>query len=247
VSAAAPLMLAMRDVSAGYGRSTVLQNISLEVATGTIVSVVGPNGAGKTTLLKVLSGVVECRSGEIEMQGQRLNRLSTSQRAKRRLVLCPEGRHLFSTLTVEENLRLGAEAVGRRFDRASLGRVLELFPIIGDRLRQKAGTMSGGEQQMVAIARALMADPIVLCVDEPTQGLALNVIENLAEALVALRRDGLTVVMAEQDTQLALAVSDAVYVMSEGRFTGRVSDDELRSGSELPSFFEHALRDAGLA
>jgi branched-chain amino acid transport system ATP-binding protein len=239
-------VIAMNDVSAGYGRGTVLQGITIEAAKSTIVSIVGPNGAGKTTLLKVMCGLLPSRSGEIRLLGERVERLPVAQRARRRLILCPEGRHLFASLTVDENLRLGAEAVGRRHDRAALGRVIELFPVIGDRLKQKAGTMSGGEQQMVAIARALMADPLVLCIDEPTQGLALNVIQDLAAALRALRSEGLTIVITEQDTQLPLAVSDAVHVMSEGMFTGRVSDDELRSGAELPSFFEHALRDAGI-
>jgi branched-chain amino acid transport system ATP-binding protein len=237
---------ALRGVSAGYGRSTVLENVDLEVQPQTIVSVVGPNGAGKTTMLKVLCGFLECRAGRVELNGATVSKLSVAQRARSGLVLCPEGRHLFSTLTVEENLRLGAEAVGRKFDRALLTPVLELFPIIASRLKQKAGTMSGGEQQMVAIARALMAAPRVLCIDEPSQGLALNVIEDLAEALRELRREGLTVVLTEQDTQLPLAVSDVVYVMSEGAFTGRIDDEELRSKGELPSFFENALRDAGL-
>lgn len=220
------VMLSVRGVSGGYGGMPVLNDVSLEVYPAEIVALVGSNGAGKTTLLRALSRVLAC-TGEIILDGKNLVSMTSDQAFGVGLVQVPEGRQLFDRMTVQDNLLMGAF---QRKDKAGVTRDLDkmytLFPKLSERRRQLAGSMSGGEQQMCAMARALMAAPVLLLIDEMSLGLAPVVVEHLMAVLAAIRRDGVTVLLVEQDVQLALSYADRAYVMETGRIVqqGRATD-----------------------
>ena len=215
MSPAAPLLKAA-GVSAGYGAMPVLRELALEIFPTEMVALVGSNGAGKTTLLRVLSRVLP-GTGSITMNGRELSGMTPDQVFGLGLVQVPEGRQLFDRMTVQDNLMMGAY---RRSDKAAvkhdLERMYTLFPRLGERRRQLAGSMSGGEQQMCAMARALMAAPVLMMVDEMSLGLAPVVVEQLMELLAAIRSEGVTVLLVEQDVQLALSSADRAYVMETG-------------------------------
>jgi branched-chain amino acid transport system ATP-binding protein len=216
-------MLTVDAIDAGYGRVQVLKGVSLAVAPGELVTIVGPNGSGKTTLLRAIVGLVPLRGGAIQFMGAAVGGLATEAIVRRGLALVPEGRDLFTPLTVRENLLLGAFAVrgAARRERASdLERVLELFPALRPRLAQPAGTLSGGEQQMLAIGRALMARPRLLLLDEPSVGLAPLVIREIFRTLERLRAGGLTILLVEQNARAALRVADRAYALEPG---GRIT------------------------
>ncbi len=219
-AAGAPLLTA-EDVSVAYGDLVAVSGVSIQVAPGSVVGVLGPNGAGKTTTLRALAGSVRPVTGTIRWRGQDITRLRPEDRVRLGIGLVQEGRHVFRSLPVRDNLLLGAYA---RRDRAevarSLERVLELFPALHGRLRQKAGTLSGGEQQMVAIGRALMSNLTCLLVDEPSLGLAPLVIDGIYRTLATLRSEGVSIVVVEQEIQRVLRVADEVYVLREGRVVG---------------------------
>lgn len=210
-------LLKVSGVGAGYGGMPVLHEVSLEVRPAEIVAMVGSNGAGKTTLLRALSRVIAA-TGQIEFKGQNLVPMTPDQAFGAGLVQVPEGRQLFDRMTVEDNLLMGAD---RRSDKAGVAEDLErmygLFPVLGERRRQLAGSMSGGEQQMCAMARALMARPVLLMIDEMSLGLAPVVVEQLMQVLAQIRDDGVTVLLVEQDVHLALSGADRGYVMETGR------------------------------
>ncbi len=212
-------MLALQEIDAFYGRLHVLHSLSLDVPDGSIVAVLGANGAGKSTVLKTISGIVKPARGRITFAGRELAGIDPAAIVKRGIVQCPEGRHVFGELTVEENLRMGA------FSQPVLGelaRVQEIFPILAQRRRQLAGTLSGGEQQMLAIGRALMARPKLLLLDEPSLGLAPVIVEQIFDVLGTLREAGAAIVLVEQNAALALEFADLVYVLSGGsvRYAG---------------------------
>ncbi len=210
-------LLHIGGLEAGYGAVPVLFGVSLDVHPGEIVTLVGSNGAGKTTLLRALSRVIPAR-GTIRFGGVEISALTPEQVFAHGLVQVPEGRQLFGRMTVEENLLMGAR---RRKDRAGTRRAFErvygLFPILRDRRRQLAGNMSGGEQQMCAVARALMADPKLLAVDEMSLGLAPVIVDQLLDILVEIRKQGVTVLLVEQDVFAAFSIADRAYVMETGR------------------------------
>jgi branched-chain amino acid transport system ATP-binding protein len=219
-------LLEIAGLSAGYGEVPVLFDVGLAVNAGEIVALVGSNGAGKTTLLRAISRLVDAR-GTLRFGGRDLARLAPEQVFELGVAHVPEGRQLFDRMTVEDNLRMGAY---RRRDPAaverSFQRVYELFPVLRQRRAQLAGSMSGGEQQMCAIARALMAAPKLLLVDEMSLGLAPVVVDQLLPVLADVRREGVTVLLVEQDVFAAFSVADRAYVMETGRIVreGRVSE-----------------------
>lgn len=210
-------LLKVENLSAGYGGMHVLHDITLEVYPAEMVALVGSNGAGKTTLLRALSRILPC-TGSIVMNGHELSGMTPDQAFGLGLVQVPEGRQLFDRMTVQDNLLMGSY---RRQDKAAVARDLDkiysMFPRLTERRRQLAGSMSGGEQQMCAMARALMAAPVLMMVDEMSLGLAPIVVEQLMEVLAAIQRDGVTVLLVEQDVQLALSGADRAYVMETGR------------------------------
>jgi branched-chain amino acid transport system ATP-binding protein len=207
-------------VEAGYGDVTAVRAVSLEVRAGEIVALIGSNGAGKTTTLRAISGLLPLRGGRVELDGRPLSGLGSAAIVAAGVAHVPEGRQLFPTMTVLENLELGARTAEGRARRAdTLARVYELFPRLSERRRQLAGTLSGGEQQMVAIGRALMARPRLLMLDEPSLGLAPVVVSSIFANLMAINRDGLTILLVEQNVLRALRLSHRAYVLENGTIT----------------------------
>jgi branched-chain amino acid transport system ATP-binding protein len=212
------MLLDVKNITVHYGKSIALDDISLEVAEGSVVSIIGANGAGKSTILKALSGLVPLSSGEIWFQDRRIDGMTTTDTVKLGIVQIPEGRRLFPHLTVLSNLQLGASL---RKDREGINRDLDevfgRFPILRERRKQKAGTLSGGEQQMLAIARGLMASPKLLLMDEPSLGLAPIVVEELGEVIRDINQAGVSVLLVEQNVPLALGVASMGYALQTGR------------------------------
>jgi len=211
-------ILEIHDVNAGYGEVQILWETSLTLDEGKLTSLVGTNGAGKTTLLRTVMGLARPWKGSVWFNGEDVTRLSPHAKAERGLVLVPEGRQLFTDMSVAENLEMGASPKrARPHAKRNLERVFEMFPRLQERRGQMAGTLSGGEQQMLAVARGLMADPIVLMVDELSLGLAPILVLDLFETLNQLKEAGLTTLLVEQNVQMALVVSDYAYVLAQGR------------------------------
>lgn len=216
------LALETDGLCAGYGKVAAIHDLSLAVPEGATVALLGPNGAGKTTTLSALTGTVRATAGTVRLFGQRIDHLSTYHRAMRGLTLVPEGRGVFPGLTVGENLQLAAESargVDPAWRRRQLARVQELFPALGGRAKQRAGTLSGGEQQMLAMSHAFLANPKVLMMDEISAGLAPLVVQLLYSAVADLKSDGTTIVLVEQYLGYALRLADICYVMGKGTVT----------------------------
>ena len=213
-----PLLLQAQGLTAGYGKMPILHDVSLDVRVGEMVSIIGPNGAGKSTALKSIVGFVKVSSGHVRFDGQEITGLRPDQVLPRGLAYVPQGRIVFPQMTVLENLEMGGyiERDGQRI-REALEQVFRLFPILSERQRQKAGTMSGGEQQMVAIARALMTRPKLIMLDEPSLGLSPKFVSLIFDKLMAMKHSGYTLVVVEQNAAKALAVADRGYVLELGR------------------------------
>jgi branched-chain amino acid transport system ATP-binding protein len=227
-------MLALRNVSAGYAGFQALFDVTLEVNPGETVAVIGPNGAGKTTLLRVISRLIQISAGDLEMEGRRLNDVAAHELVGYGIAHVPENRRLFPRLTVEENLRMGAfSAQARaRFDER-LARAYRLFPRMEERRHQPAGTLSGGEQQMCAIARALMSAPKLLLLDEPSAGLAPVVVQSIFETVRQMRAEGYTVLIVEQNIRQVLKVATRGYLLETGRIRAAGSAAQLLETDEL--------------
>jgi branched-chain amino acid transport system ATP-binding protein len=228
-------MLRVENLVAGYGDVPVLQDLSLSVENGEIVAVLGANAAGKTTMLRAISGVVVRSSGTVEFDGKPIQDLPGHRRVERGLVQVPESRRLFPQMSVRENLEMGAflPGPGRR-SRENMDRMFELFPILGQRQEQLAGQLSGGEQQMCAIARGLMAEPKLLMIDEPTLGLAPLVVEQIFELVAQIRQTGIAVLLVEQNATKSLEICDRAYVLERGEFVMQGTPEELnREGEQL--------------
>jgi branched-chain amino acid transport system ATP-binding protein len=211
-------LLSVRDIRASYGKVMALQGVTLNVGRGELVCLVGANGAGKTTLMKVIMGLVPAATGTVELEGRPLLGMRTHDIARLGIAYVPEGRGTLRELSVRENLRLGA--FSRRWDtetRADLGRVLERFPILAERINQAAGTLSGGEQQMLVIGRALMSRPQLMLLDEPSLGLAPLIAARIFEIIVALNGQGVAVLLVEQNARAALKLAKRGYVIELGR------------------------------
>jgi urea ABC transporter ATP-binding protein UrtE len=215
-------MLIVRDLRVAYGKTLVLTGVSLAVAQGEIVSIIGRNGVGKTTLLKALIGLLPAQAGTIALHGEDLAGLPAHVRARRGFGYVPQGRMIFGDLSVEENLLLGAE-LNRATSRQLLDEVLEEFPLLRDRLRQRGGTLSGGEQQMLALARALVGAPKLLLLDEPSAGIQPSIIQEIEARIAAANRArGLTILLVEQNIEFAASLSQRVYVMDKGRIAREI-------------------------
>ncbi len=218
-----PSLLRAESLTAGYGKMPILHGVTLEVRQGELVSVIGPNGAGKSTAFKTMVGFLRPTNGRVVFDGQNITGLRPDQVLQRGLAYVPQGRIVFPQMSVLENLEMGAyiERDGRRI-REALGRVYALFPVLGERQRQKAGTMSGGEQQMVAIGRALMTTPKLVLLDEPSLGLSPKFVSIIFDRLTEMKRAGYTLMVVEQNAARALAVADRGYVLELGknRFEG---------------------------
>lgn len=231
-------MLRTEDLHAGYNGSDAIHSVSITIKRGTIVSVVGANGAGKSTLINTISRIVDVNDGLIWFEDENIVSLKAPDIVDRGIVQVPEGRQLFAPLTVRENLQLGFHRQTRRKDWAAfyekrLEYVLTLFPRLAERINQRAGTMSGGEQQMVAISRALMADPKLLMLDEPSLGLAPLVVDQIFDILATLRKDGLTILLVEQHADEALQLADYGYIMSVGKVRAEGPGNLLRDDPAL--------------
>ena len=213
-------MLALEDVHVRYGNIRALQGVSLTVAPGELVALIGSNGAGKTTTLRTISGLLRPSEGSIAFDGADITRAPADRIVSLGISHCPEGRRIFGSLTVRENLRLGAVSQGDRKAAAEdLEMVLGLFPLLGERMGQAGGTLSGGEQQMLAIGRALMSRPRLLLLDEPSLGLAPLMVERIFETIAELKAQGRTILLVEQNVHHALDVADRAYVLETGRIT----------------------------
>jgi branched-chain amino acid transport system ATP-binding protein len=231
-------MLRTENLRAGYKGSEALHSVSIQVKAGTIVSVVGANGAGKSTLVNAISRMVTAYAGAILFEEKNIIGLKPADVVERGLVQVPEGRQLFAPLTVLENLQLGFHRLAGKADSAAIYKrrldyVLSLFPILKERAEQRAGTMSGGEQQMLAISRALMADPKLLMLDEPSLGLAPMVVDRIFDILGTLKKDGLTILLVEQHADEALQLADYGYIMSVGKVRAEGPGNDLRKDPAL--------------
>ncbi|WP_218029540.1 ABC transporter ATP-binding protein [Aneurinibacillus danicus] len=231
-------MLKLENIFASYGNIEALRNMSLEIPEGSIITLLGANGAGKTTTLKVISGVVKPKFGKLMYQGEELTGKSPDQIVKRKIIQCPENRQVFPQLTVLENLRIGSYA---RRDRAmvkeDLQKVLEMFPRLKERLAQFAGTLSGGEQQMLAIGRALMAAPKVLLLDEPSLGLAPIIVKEIFEIIKNINRTGTSILLVEQNAHLALSIADYAYVLENGQIALSGKATELKKDNRVRELY----------
>ena len=221
-------LLEVRDLQVSYGRLPALQGVDVVVPEGALVALLGPNGAGKTTLLKSIAGLVSSRGGTITLNGERLDKMSAHARARRGVCLIPEGRGIFPSLTVAENLRLAIDGAG------DASRVFDHFPVLEERSGQLAGTLSGGEQQMLALARAVGSDPTLLMADELSLGLAPKLVAAINDTLRELHEtEGRTILMVEQYATHALRVADLVYILGRGKLVWAGEPDELRASKVL--------------
>ena len=229
------MLLKANQLHVSYGRVKVLDGISLGVAQGELVTLLGPNGAGKSTLVKTLSGLLRPHGGTIEFNGRRIDEMEPDAIARLGLSQCPEGRSLFIDLIVADNLKLGAYIFKKDGNKVKsrLERIYELFPILRERAKQKAGTMSGGQQQMLVIGRALMAEPKLLILDEPSLGLAPLIIDKLFETIRTIHEEGITVLLVEQNAIKSLGIADRGYVLESGKVVLSGSKSELYGNEDV--------------
>ncbi len=229
-----PAMLELKDLSVSYGNISAVQGIDLEVHAGEIVTLIGSNGAGKSTTLRTVSGLLRPRSGDVVFEGRKISGMAGHDVVKVGICHSPEGRRIFQRMTVSENLDLGAflrnDTEQIEADRQN---VLELFPVLRERLQQKAGTMSGGEQQMLAVARALLGKPKLLLLDEPSMGLAPVLVDVIFETIERIREQGVTVLVVEQNALAALRIADYAYVLESGHLTLQGPASELIDDESL--------------
>jgi ABC-type branched-subunit amino acid transport system ATPase component len=227
-------MLTVEEVVAGYGRGVVLHELSMSVQDGEVLGVLGRNGMGKSTLIRVLAGLLPIRAGRLEVHGADLTRSPAHVRARHGIAVVPQGRGVFSDLTVTENLELGRLAAGQRVRAGRLKEVLEYFPRLGERPHQKAGTMSGGEQQMLAIARAMMAEPRILLLDEPSDGIMPVLVQQIADNVRDINQsEGLTTVVVEQNVPMVSRMAGRCLVLESGRIVASGSPAELAATGEI--------------
>jgi branched-chain amino acid transport system ATP-binding protein len=230
-------MLTIRGLCSGYGAIEVLENLDIDVGSGEIVTLIGANGAGKTTLLMTICGKPRAQAGSIVFDGMDITHLPTHMMIRRGIAHVPEGRHIFPRMTVADNLKMGALACDEKFFASDMERVLTLFPILKDRLKQRGGTLSGGEQQMLAIARALMSRPRMLLLDEPSLGLAPLIVRQVFDTIAQVNRDGVTVFLIEQNAFQALKLAHRGYILVNGRITLQGTGAELLKNPDVQSAY----------
>lgn len=230
-------MLRIRNLEAGYGQLRVLQGVSLHVKPGEIVTIIGANGAGKSTLLNSVAGLLRAQGGEVLLQGKDIRRMPAQEIVRLGCALVPEGRQLFATMTVEENLTLASYAWPGGAPRADVAaekeKVFEMFPVLEERSNQLAGTLSGGEQQMLAIGRALLSRPTLVLLDEPSIGLAPIIVQEIFRSISALREAGRTILLVEQNARAALRIADRGYVMETGQIVLEGTAQELLHNNDV--------------
>jgi len=231
------VLLTIKDLSSRYGRIEALRGISIDIEEGETIALVGANGAGKSTLLKIISGVQPISKGSIHFRDQDISQFPSHRRVRMGIAQVPEGRQVFSPMTVDDNLRLGAYTRKRQQVPAALQQCYEMFPKLAERRQQAAGTLSGGEQQMLAIGRALMAAPSLLLLDEPSMGLAPLMTQQILQALANLKNAGVTVFLVEQDAYCAPSVADRGYVMESGEITLSGSGKSLLHNEQVKSAY----------
>jgi branched-chain amino acid transport system ATP-binding protein len=230
-------MLEISDLRSAYGRIEVLKGVSLTVHAGEVVALIGSNGAGKTTLLRALSGVQPITGGEIRFLGQRIDRLASHRRVERGMTQSPEGRQVFAPLSVEDNLRLGAYMRRDKEIERDRERIFAMFPVLREKRYLAAGGLSGGQQQMLAIGRALMGKPKLLLLDEPSLGLSPILVDQILAAIVALKADGITVLLVEQNATAALEIADRGYVLETGRIASSGAASALLSDPKVKAAY----------
>ena len=227
-------MLEVKNIQVAYGKIVAVKDISIDVKQGEIVTLIGSNGAGKSTTLRTISGLIKPKSGEILFNGKRIDGVPGHEIVGMGICHSPEGRRIFPRMTVKENLELGAFLRNYKTAvNADMDRVLELFPRLKERIKQTAGTMSGGEQQMLAVSRALMGDPKLLLLDEPSMGLAPVLVELIFDTIVKIRKQGITILLIEQNATAALEVADRAYVLESGKVKMSGSAKELSSDDKV--------------
>jgi branched-chain amino acid transport system ATP-binding protein len=221
-----------------YGKAKALEEINLKIEDKTLDSVIGPNGAGKSTLLRVISGLEEPDRGRVEFQGERIDELKAHKIARKGIAHCPERRRLFYDMTVRDNLKLGANLLkDKKKYKELLSFIYELFPRLNERKKQRAGTLSGGEQQMLAIARSLISNPKLLLMDEPSLGLAPKIKNTIFKAIEKIKEEGTTTLLVEQDAMLAMDVSKNIYVLEEGKIEMRGTKEELKKEPKIKKIY----------
>jgi branched-chain amino acid transport system ATP-binding protein len=227
-------ILEIREISSGYGEVQILWDVSIQLEQGKLTSLLGGNGAGKTTILRTVMGAIPPWKGSVHFEDQDISRLPAYSKPELGLVLVPEGRQLFTDMTVAENLEMGATPRHAKPNmKANLERVFEMFPRLKERRNQRSGTLSGGEQQMLAVGRGIMAEPKVLMIDELSLGLAPVLVLQLFEALLQLKKDGLTILLVEQNVQMALTISDYAFVLSQGKIDMSGPSRELMQNEQI--------------
>jgi branched-chain amino acid transport system ATP-binding protein len=226
-------MLHIKNLTAGYGKVNVLHGISLDVNERECVALIGANGAGKSTTLRCICGLNEVRSGSIEFMGEQLNGLSGHAIVRKGITMCPEGRQVFAEMSVLENLEMGAHTRKDGEQISDIERMLDLFPVLRKRSKQRAGTLSGGEQEMLAIARALMARPKLCIFDEPSLGLAPKIVEEVEQILVRIKAMGTTIILVEQNAAVALRLADRAYVLEAGEVVLHGTGQELKNDPQV--------------
>lgn len=231
-------LLEIKKVYHYYEKAKALEEINLKIEKGSLDAVIGPNGAGKTTLLKVISGLEEPDRGKIEFLGERIDGLKPHKIAHKGIALCPERRRLFPDMTVMENIEMGATTLkDRKKYHELLDFIFEIFPRLKERVKQRAGTLSGGEQQMLAIARALVANPQLLLLDEPSLGLAPKIKNTIFEAIDQIKREGTTILLIEQDAVLAMEVAENIHVLEDGKIEMRGTAEQLRKEPRIKKVY----------
>lgn len=226
-------MLQVKNIYAGYGKADVLHGVSFHVEQGQCVSLIGANGAGKSTSLRCITGLMPIRQGSIEFEGVRIDQLSGHQIVRRGITMCPEGRQVFPTMSVIENLKMGAHTRRDNREASDLEEMLDMFPVLRKRSGQMAGTLSGGEQEMLAIARALMSRPKLCIFDEPSLGLAPKIVQEVGETLARIKQTGTTILLVEQNASMALGLADYAYLYEAGEIVLEGTGQELMQNTEV--------------